>query len=178
MDSALASKQKLNLWTGDTDMPVSQRCQSEGIVLAGILFISDTDRRCLQQPDNRCQHLIPVKFVDIQVAGNPGSNFGQAFTKRDHAMVLRAITGFSPSRMEAGIVCGRVRPGPPPGDDRCGLRISRHPTRQEELQDSKYASEPVDRQERAPPSYSVGFVPLAVDEAMTATLNFIGDAAT
>ena len=97
MDSALPSKEKLNFRADDTDMPVSKCCQSERIVLAGIFFISNTDRRLLQQPDNRCQYLIAVKFFTAQIPGNPCSNFWKTFTKRDQAMVLRAVAGLSPS---------------------------------------------------------------------------------
>jgi hypothetical protein len=42
-----------------------------------------------------------VKFFATQIPRNPGSNFRQAFTEQNHAMVLRAIECFSPARVVA-----------------------------------------------------------------------------
>jgi len=75
LDSALSAKGEVNRGAFDLDMPVAERGQAIRAILDLVGSIADADHRNIEQPDNRCQHLLQRQTGTAKIALDLFANY-------------------------------------------------------------------------------------------------------
>ncbi|MNZ28836.1 hypothetical protein D3C78_460760 [compost metagenome] len=100
-DSALAAKAEAYGAALDLDVAVAQGGQAEGVVVAGILTVANTDQGGVEQADHQGHDFFPVQSWARQLAVQLLAQFRQCIGEGQHARVFVAITKVTPQRVIA-----------------------------------------------------------------------------
>ena len=94
--AALSAELEPQMLTNDLDVLVAKRCQAEGLVGVGVLIVTDTDKRRLEQADDRGEHFVPWKPRQREIPFHPRTDLRQNVRKRHDASVLELVSVLPP----------------------------------------------------------------------------------
>ena len=90
---------------------VAQRRQAVRAIRSRVLVVADANQRLLEQPDDRCEHLLARQALAAHVLGGPAADGRQRLREPDHAVVFRFVAHFPPLRVIAILLApARVAP--------------------------------------------------------------------
>ncbi len=101
LDAGLAVVAEGHRRAVDLGVAVAHRCQAVGPVLLRVLVVADADQRCLQQPDDQRQDLLPRQPVAPQVGLDALADARQRLAEGNHVLILVGIANLAPLRVIA-----------------------------------------------------------------------------
>ena len=101
LDAALALEQEPDRRAFHVDVAVTQRRQSEGLVLLGVLLVADARERRLEKADDRGHDLLLRQAGPAQVACDASANAREHAPEPRHAAELVGVTSLPPPRVVA-----------------------------------------------------------------------------
>jgi hypothetical protein len=97
--ATLTAKIELDLRAADADVTIAKRREPEGVVLPGVLLVSNPDKCRFQQPNDCRQDLAARELLCFKITRDATPYLWQSQGKGRHAVILRLIACFSPLRM-------------------------------------------------------------------------------
>src|SRR5690606_35975433 len=93
-------------------MPIPERRQAIGAILAGILIVADANQRCLQQTQHGREHLFARQAPKREVRIDTLAYSRQRPAEIQYSMILRLVAYLAPSRVIAILLASSpISPG-------------------------------------------------------------------